>query len=135
MFNTKRQIVAGDNHHYDQNKMSRCTRAKTKDGTILPCLPNWESKYICCLALAMEKEYQTLSLLKQASFHSSASFDSYRYNWLFNQTASAALAFAGNERFAWKLHTYWTNQWFLATFLRLTYYDFVHRTGWVRHKP
>lgn len=35
MFNMKRQIVAGDNHRYDQNKMSRSTRAENQDGTIL----------------------------------------------------------------------------------------------------
>lgn len=51
MFNMKRQIVAGDDNHYNQNKMSRSTRARNQDGTKLQRLPSWESKYICHLAV------------------------------------------------------------------------------------
>lgn len=64
MFNMKRQIVAGDDNHYNQNKMSRSTRARNQDGTKLQRLPSWESKYICHLAVVTEKKYQILSVLR-----------------------------------------------------------------------
>lgn len=72
-----------------------CVEGRQLSLTELPWLPNWDSKYICRLALVTEKEYQILSELKWASFHSYASFGLYRCKWLFNQTAFAALAFAG----------------------------------------
>lgn len=64
-------------------------------------------------------EYQTLSVLKGASFHSYASFGSYRQNRLSNQTASVALAFAGQR----DLHASYTHTQEASLLIEQSGYD------------
>lgn len=93
MFNMKRQIVAGDDHHYNQNKMSRSTRAKTKMAqNCNDYLADNPNTFAIWLWLQRRNiKYWVFSLSAECS-HSYASFGSY--NQLLNQTTSAPLSFA-----------------------------------------